>query len=239
MSTVGSRSLFVFAATVLLAGCASRPDISLDKTKTEPIGTVALLRVSESQNFVVRNLSGLKALGGAIGGAIAGGGDDKRTATLVDSYNRGAVRLSALLINDLSRELASGGMQVSYTPDEFAKLKGGTDDYSHIKTEKDAILSVWFGSVGYVADGVIDAPYEPWVVLNVRLLHGKTKQVLSQKTYSAGFKSPFLQGAVFVPCSAGHRFDTFEKLTSDFKRAVDGLAECESAIIQRAAQDIK
>lgn len=224
--------------TFLLAGCASTPNISLDEAKAGPIATAALLRVTESQTFTVRNLSGLQGLGGVIGGTIAGVVEIKRTEAFVDAYNAGSTRLSASLVGDLQRELAGGGMQVSYLADEFAKLKNGADDYSHIQTNKDAILSVWFGPVGYIADGVIDAPYEPWVVVHVRLLHGKTKQILSQKTYTAGYKAK-LEGAMFVPCSTSYRFGTFDKLMAASTQSVEALSECEKAITRQAAQDLK
>jgi len=186
-----NRLALLIITALLLVGCASTPSISLEKDKTGPIATVALLRVTESQQFIVRNLSKLPVLGGgAIGGTIAGVVEAKRTETFVDEYNRRSVQLSASLVGNLQRELNSSGMQISYFPDEFAKLKDGADDYSHIKTDKDAILSIWFGPVGYIAKGAIaDAPYEPWVVVHVRLLQSKTMQVLSQTTYTAGYKA--------------------------------------------------
>ena len=231
------RLILSLFATFLLASCASTPNISLEKTKTGPITTVALLRVTESQYFQVQNLSGLSALGGAIGGAIAAAGQADRTKQFADAYNAGPTRLSASLVDDLQREFIASGKQVSYMADEFAKLKDKADDYSHLQTDKDVILSVWFGAVGYVADGVIDAPYEPWMVVNVRLLQGKTKEILSQKTYTAGYKSK-LDGAVFVPCAKDYRFDTFEKLMADFAGSVRALSECEKAIARQAVQDL-
>jgi hypothetical protein len=238
MKSYCSRLALSVAAALLLAGCASTPNISLDRSKSGPIATLALLRVTESQQFRVRNLSGLSALGGAIGGAIHGSVDDERARTFVDAYNRGSVRLSASIVGDLQRDLSGAGMQVSYLPDEFAKLKDGADDYSHIQTDRDAILSVWFGSVGYIADGAVDAPYEPWVVVHVRLLHGRTKQILSQKSYTAGWKAK-TEGAVFVPCATGYRFATFEALMADFARSVEALSECERSIVRQASQDLK
>lgn len=202
-----------------------------------PLNSVALLRVTESQYFLIQNLSGLSALGGVIGGAIAATGQADRSTKFADAYNAGTTRFSASLVDDLQREFVSGGKQISYMADEFAKTKDKADDYSHIQTEKDVILSVWFGAVGYIADGVVDAPYQPWMVVNVRLLQGKTKQVLSQKTYTAGYKSK-LDGAVFVPCAEGYRFDTFEKLMADFAGSVRALSECEKAIARQAVQDL-
>lgn len=240
MKAYCKRLTLCIFTTFLLAGCASTPNIpniSLEKAKAGPIDTVALLRVTESQFFLVQNLSGLPALGGVIGGVVAAKGQAERTTKFADAYNAGSTRLSASLVDDLQREFVAGGKHISYLPDEFAKLKDNADDYSHIQTDKDVILSVWFGAVGYVADGVVDAPYEPWMVVKVRLLQGKTKQVLSQKIYTAGYKSK-LDGAVFVPCAKDYRFDTFEKLMADFAGSVRALSECEKAVARQAVQDL-
>jgi len=163
--------------------------------------------------------------------------DVKRAGKFIDAYNAGSTRLAASLADDLQREFMATGTHISYLSGEVAKLKDGADDYSHIQTDKDAILSVWFGPVGYIAAGVIDAPYEPWMVVHVRLLQGKTKQVLSQKTYTAGYKAE-TEGAVFVPCAKDSRFDTFDKLMADFAGSVKALAECEQAIARQAVQDL-
>ncbi|MDB5824323.1 MAG: hypothetical protein JWR21_3027 [Herminiimonas sp.] len=232
--------LLLIASACALNGCASRtaPNISLDRTKTGPFTTVALLRVSESKHFIVRNLSGLPALGGMIGGLIAASVDTSRTGTFVAKYNAGSTRLSTTLVGDLQREFAANGIHVSYMEKEGAKSKDNADDYSHINADSDVILSVWLGPVGYIANGAFDAPYEPWVVVTVRLLHGKTKHVLSQKTYTAGYKSK-LEGAVFVPCAADYRFDTYEKLTADFAGSLEALSECERATARQAVMDLR
>lgn len=233
-----STVVTALAASILFTGCASTPNISLDKSKTGAINSLDLLKVNESQRFMILNMSGLPAVGGIIGGAIAGNVAEKRAAQFVEAYNAaGGSRLSTALVSDLQREFSASGKSVNYLPDEFAKIKGGKDDYSHIKTDKDAVLSVWFGGVGYVADGTIDAPFEPWVVVHVRLLDGKSKQVLSQKTYSAGYKGK-IDGAVFVPCAKDVRYDAFDKLAANFAQAIDALSDCEKAIAQQAVRDL-
>jgi|SRR5450830_117582 len=223
-------------AVSLLAGCASTPNISLEKT-SDPLNTLALLHVAESQQFTVRNLSGLPALGGAIGGAIAGATEASRTKAFIEAYNTSTTRLSTALVGDLQDALAREGKQVSYLPDQVAKLKNNADDYSHISTDKDAVLSVWFGPVGYIADGVIDAPFEPWVIVHVRLLHRTTKQVISQKTYTGGYKAK-LDGAVFVPCASEARYSSFDQLMANQAASVRALAQCEQAIARKAAADL-
>ncbi|CAN7707280.1 hypothetical protein LJR066_005760 [Acidovorax sp. LjRoot66] len=233
------RALLFSLCAAFLAGCtATTPNIPLDKAGAAPISTVSILRVTESQSFTVRNRSGLSALGGAVGGAIAGGIQATQTEGFVKEYNAGPVRLPAQLVDDLQQSLSARGMRVSYLPHEVAKLKDGVDDYTHIQTDSDALLSVWFGPVGYVADGIVDAAFEPWVVVHVRLLHGKTKQVLAQKSYTAGYQSS-VKGAVPVPCAAAYRFGTYDRLMAEFARATQALSVCQKAIAQQVAQDLR
>ncbi|HPR45488.1 MAG: hypothetical protein H6928_17180 [Burkholderiaceae bacterium] len=239
MKILHKITLVLVTGVFLLTACVSTPNITLDASRSGQINSIAMLKIDESRRLSVRNLSGLAGLGGAIGGAISGSTSAQRTEQFAAEYSRNAVRLAERLTEDLQKNLASQGKQVIYLPGEVAKVKDGKDDYSHIQTKNsDAILSVWFGPVGYVAPGVVDAPYEPWVVVHVRLLQAESKEILSQKTYSAGYQAK-LEGAVFVPCSAGYRFDRFDDLIKNFKQSADGLVECEKAIALRAAADLK
>ncbi|EKO3408858.1 hypothetical protein LZT09_01470 [Vibrio fluvialis] len=232
-----SINTLLLATCVSLTGCASAPNISLDKSLAGKIETAELLRVSESQYFMVKNLSGLSGLGGAIGGAISGISESDRTETFVNAYNENAVHLTDELVAALEKDLNQGGIQVTYKEDDFAKLNNGHDDYSHINSDQQTLLSVWFGPVGYIADGVIDAPYEPWLFVNVRLLDAKTKQVLSQKSYTAGYKA-LTKGAVFVPCAESYRFNTFETIMDNFPKSIEGLSMCVKAVSEQATKDL-
>jgi hypothetical protein len=156
----------------------------------------------------------------------------------MEEYKNRSVQLSTLIVEDLQHVFRRGDIQISYSPDVFfERKKRETDDYSHIQTDKDAILGVGFGPVGYVADGIIDAPYEPWFVVHVRLLQGKTKQTVLQKTYTAGYKAK-LNGAVFVPCATDYRFRLYSTLMEDFTKTIEGLLECEKTVVRQIAQDI-
>jgi hypothetical protein len=240
MRVTYGRLVFPVFTALLVAGCAlpSTPNISLDKAKTGAFTTVALLRIAEPRRFVVHNLSGLSAGGGLIGGLIAASAETTRTGKFVDAYNAGSTRLATSLVANLQREFRDNGTHISYRDDQVPKVSENAFDYSDITTDNDAILSVWFGGVGYIANGAFDAPYEPWVVVHVRLLHGKTKAVLSQKSYTSGYKAR-TAGTVFVPCAKEYRFDTSEKLMADFGRSLEALSECEKAIARQAVLDLR
>jgi len=223
---------------IVLAGCATVPNTSLDRSTAGEIKSVTLLKVNESKRFLVRDLSGLPALGGAIGGLIAGSVQDARAQDFVKGYNEGNIKLSQAMVESLQQDLAKNGLEITYNPDEVAKLKDGKDDYSHISVPTDTILNVWFGSVGYIAKGAISADYEPWVMTTARLINSKTKQVLFQKTYTAGYKAK-IENAIFVPCGTTYRFATFKVLMEQLPSAIQGLSECQQSISQQIVADLK
>lgn len=228
----------ILVTAMTLAGCVSVPNIPLDKVQAGPIKTVVLLRISESQHFIVRDFSGLPALAGIVGGAMSGAIQAQRTQTFFQEYNRGNVKLSSLMVDDLRQNLGKEGLEISYLPDEIPKVTEGVDDYSYISTTADAILNIWFGAVGYIADGPFSADFEPWFVVNARLLTGKAKQIVYQRTFTGGFKG-MIPNSIFVPCGMAYRFNTFDVLMANFGRAIQGLTECEKAVVQKIAEDLK
>jgi hypothetical protein len=230
------RAALIAVATLTLAGCAtSVPSVDLNRSQAGPIRTMALLRVAESQHFTVRYLAGIPVYGGRT--LITP--DTPSTQAFVDEYNRRNIRLSTVMVEELQRLLKKTRVDVTYLPDEVPKLKDGVDDYSHLSTGTDAILNVWFGPMGYLGEGMVDTPnYGPWIVVHARLLHGKTKQQLYQKTFTAGYHAK-IKNAVAVSCGLQYRFPTFRYLIADVPYATRGLVDCQQAIAARIADDLK
>jgi hypothetical protein len=102
----------------------------------------------------------------------------------------------------------------------------------------DAILDTWYGSVGYVANGLITIDYEPWLMVNARVLDGKTKQVLYQKTFTGGWKAN-VGNAVFVSCATDARFRSFNALMASHSRSIEALAECQREIVRTIDLDLR
>lgn len=229
----------VLLAIFQLSGCASVPNIPLDKSQIGAIKTASLLRISESNLFLIRDLSGLPGLAGPIGGAISALAQEKRAKTFIEEYNHRHISLSTIMVKNIQDNLAKQGVKVSYLSNQSPVLdKEGNDDYSNISTNSDVILNVWFGATGYIASAIISGDYEPWLVVNVRLLNSKTKKIIYQKTFSGGYEDKSTN-IVFVPCGIKYRFATFDSLMSSFDRAIEGLTDCHVAIANKIASDLK
>ncbi|MFM7273535.1 MAG: hypothetical protein ACKO4A_06720 [Gammaproteobacteria bacterium] len=147
--------------------------------------------------------------------------------------------MSGSLVEMLGRNLTAAGIQSTYLEGEFARIKDKHVDFSHIDTDKDAILLVLFNRTGFVSASVLDAPFEPWVAVNLRLMKGSTKEILMETVYSAGHGKDSPDGSVFVPCAENHRFATFAKVLEDFPRSIESLTLCEEAMAKRIAADLK
>ena len=232
-----TRFAFVLVAVVSLANCRSVENRPLDKARAGSIKTVAMLGISESKAVGLRDFSGFSGLGGAVGGAISGATDADRSKAFVAEYNRRKVRLASSMADALQQDLAKSGLEVLYLQNERPKLKDGADDYSHISTPANAILNVWFGPIGYVYPR-FSTTYEPWMMVNARLVNGKTKEVLYRKTFSAGYET-IIANTVFVPCSKTVRFSSYDALMGNYEQAIEALSDCQKAVAQQIVTDLK
>jgi hypothetical protein len=227
-------------AVSLLTGCASVQNVSLDKTSRAQLKSVALLRIGESQFFQVRDFSGMSALGGAIGGAIQGAVDDKRAKQFLQAVNDKNVKFADVMVAKLQAELQKSGIQMEYLSEKAPKLAadGKTDDYSDIATDKDAILNVWFGATGFVNTAKLSTEYQPWLVVHARLVDPKTKAIIYQKTFNAGYEAK-IANAVFVSLDPKYKFGNFDDLMSRVDLGIEALMSGEALVASQIASDIK
>jgi hypothetical protein len=232
--------LAAVAALLLLAGCASVPNIALDKGGRAPLKTVALIRMGESQYFLVRDLSGMAALGGLVGGLVQGSLDDQRTKQYLQAVNDRKVKFSERIVADLQSEFAKAGIQMQYVPDQAARLAADkkSDDYSAIKTDKDAILVVWFGATGFVNTAKLSTEYQPWLIVNARLLDPKTKAILYQKTFNLGYAAK-IDNAVFINLDQKYQFGNFDDLMGRVDFSIEALSAGDQLAAEHIVADLR
>ena len=229
------------ASVSLLPGCASVQNVSLDKTSRAPLKSVALLRIDESQFFQVHDLSGMSAaLGGAIGGAIQGSVDHMRTKQFLQTVNDKNIKFADTMIAQLKVELEKSGIQMEYLSDKSPKLAADqkTDDYSDIATDKDAILNVWFGATGFVNTAKLSTEYQPWLIVNARLVDPKTKTIIYQKTFNVGYEAK-INNAIFLSLDPKYKFGNFDDLMSHIDLGIEALTSAEALVASQIASDIK
>jgi hypothetical protein len=236
---------FYFIALILLVGlvgCATVENTQLDKNNRQKIKSVALLKVGEPQFFQVRDLSAAARLGifgGAIGGALQGNTDDQNSQKFVKLINGKNIKLGEHIALAVRSELEKAGLNVQYLSDQVPKLAADkkSDDYSEIVTNKDAILNIWFGPVGFVNSEKFSTEYQPWLVVNARLIDAKTKLTIYRKTFNVGHEGKF-NNAEFITLDSKYIFGDSRDLFKRFDFAVDSLLNGEELVAEKIGSDI-
>lgn len=218
-------------------------DLQNNNGETRP--RIALLQIRESKFITVANNGGapaiLGALGGAVGGGVGGGIqgsiNSENSKRFLQVLNDRGIKMARPLASSLQEALRSKGFDVIYLENEGPKLAsdGKTSDYSHIETDADAILNVWFGTTGYWS-GAFSSAYEPWSIVRVRLLDAHTKKELYFRAFSIGRKRNEDQFE-FIPVADKYKYETADKLFENFDEAItpilDGHKTAANLIAQR------
>jgi hypothetical protein len=231
--------ILVVLSTLMLTACASVPNVALDKAHRAPIKSVALLGVSESQNIQVRQIYGVASLAGVVGGLVEGSIQAKRAQQLVQALNDKHIKFGDVIVAELQKDLAQAGITVEYMPDKkpMVAADGKTDDYSAIVTDKDAILNVWFGATGFVDAAQFSSQYQPWVVVNARLVDPKTRAIIYQKTFQVGYQAPIAHVEA-VTLDPKYLYGDFDDLMSKIDSGIEGLSSGDALVAARITSDI-
>jgi outer membrane lipoprotein SlyB len=231
-------ALVVALLSLALAGCVSVPNIEMQHTSAAPIRRIALLKTAPPRNVQVMNIGGAAMAFGAIGGAIQGGVNADHAKQFAAILAKQPA-LSEKIMTDVESSLKADGYEVIVVRDQAPKVAadGKSDDYSGVHVDADAILSVWFGVVGYMSSPY-SAHYEPWVLVKARLLDAKTKKDLYFKTFCVGYK-PKIENAVMLPADSRFRFGSFDDLIAHSDDAIAGIVSCEKLTADRIGSDLR
>ncbi len=229
----------VSIAEVLLSGCASVPNIEADKAAATQIKRIAVLGIREPANVQVVNLGGAAGAFGLVGGLIQGSTNADHSKQFVEAMRQRKTSLSEPMLAAVTQSLKDDGIEVTVAVDQKPKLAadGKSDDYSDVRVEADAILSVWFGVVGYMSSPY-STHYEPWVLVKARLLDAKTKRDIYFKTFCVGYKMK-IENVVPLPADPKYRYGSFDDLMVHTSDAVAGLVDCEEIAAKRIGADLR
>jgi hypothetical protein len=235
LSTSAVASLIV--ATTVLSGCASLPKTDLTANNREKLHSIAMLDVPEPRGASVVNLGGAAGAFGLIGGLVQGGINANHTSTYTQRVTSEKIAFAPVVNDSLTTRLSSNGYEIVSLHDQHVKLSsdGKSDDFSDVKTDADAILSVWITSFGYVSPPE-SSDFIPWVVVRARLLDSKSKQDMYFKTYACGWD--IKANSVHVEADAKYHYGSFGTLIDQFDQSVAGLKDCEQAVVAAIGQDL-
>jgi len=237
--------IFALLAFVFLAGCAQAPKkVDLDKTVGEKIKKIVVLQVKEPKRIVIMGSAGQQLgisflLGPMIGGAINNAVINSRSEIFAKELNDRSIKIGPLVANTLQEKLRQQGFEVVYLPNESVRLTsdGKEDDYSHIKTDADAILNVWLNVVGYTLPPSSD-DYQPWLSVGARLLDTKTKKVLYFRIFNIGSEFVNNEDIETLSSNEKYRYDSFDALIMRFDQAVEGIENSQEKVVNRIVQQI-
>lgn len=226
-------------AMFLFAGCASVPDVQVDKSVGAQIKSIAVLSIYQPHNVQVANIGGAAGAFGLVGGLIQGGTNVDHSKQFVDVLNQQKTQFSEVLLEGIEQSLNNDGFDVSVERVQKVKIAadGKGDDYTDIHVDADAILAVWFAVVGYISPPSA-THYEPWVVIKARLLDSKTKKDLYYKTFCVGYEMK-MKNAVLLPAASRYRYASFDDLMVHINEAIEGLLNCEEIAAKRIGLDLK
>jgi len=234
LSGRGSRTLLLSIVAITLSACATVPKVDLAGQQT--VKTVTILKVTEPTSQPVVNLGGAAGAFGLIGALAQNGVNETHTKAYTDALHQREVLFASPLEADITNQLRSAGYQVSSADlRPVVQTDTRTLDYSAIDVKDDAILHVWFTTLGYVSPPSKIA-FQPWITVRVRLVDAKTKKDLYFKTFTCGYK-PAAEGVVHINSDPRFEYDAFDVLMAKVDDSVDGLKACNRAIATQVASD--
>lgn len=220
-----------------LSGCVTVPKIELNQNESKNIKTIALLNVAEPQSEQVINMGGGAALFGLVGGIVQGATNSSHSTSYTKLVADQKIHFSPDIVETITNQLTASGFQVVYLNDQKPAVAsdGKSDDFSSIRTDADAILVVWFTTVGYVSPPY-STSFQPWVAVRARLLDAKTKRDLYFKTFSGGYEMK-AENSIYVPADSKYKYESFSALTMEFEDSINGLKESVCAIAHYISKD--
>ena len=232
-------SVLAACAALLLAGCASVPNVNVSRADAARIHRITILGVHEPANIWVTNMVGAAGAFGLVGGLVQAKIDSDHRKTLVQVIAEAKPSLSQELVSTALAALKADGFQASYAPSLYPKPSADrkSDDYTGIHVDSDAMLSLWYKVVGYISPPS-STHYEPTVLLGVRLVDARSGQVLFEKTYAVGYAWK-IRNVVQIPADSRNLYKDFDDVIAHSKDAVAALKLGEDEAVKRAAWDFR
>ena len=246
-------SAAVIAALALWTQCAVAgqiealtahvPDkVDFDATKNAAIRKIAILHINPTHHFVVENSSLLAAaFPGLAELTLESGLNGVHAGKYIEAMKASSVSLVAPLVDALHKELQGVGYEV-VNLQQGPRLKDDkkTLDYTNIRTDADALMTVWYGKTGYWAP-TSKPDYAPQIIMGVKLTDAHTFETIFFKTFYIAQNASQVSNAnveAIMP-SEKYRYATFDLLMTNFDESVQGLQDSEGLIAAHVARHLK
>jgi len=231
--------LFVFTmAGLFLSGCVTVPNVDADRAATNRIKKIALLAVPPPREIPVANLGGASSAFGLVGGLVQAGVNSSQAKQFAEFLASKKIDLAQTFEAAVVTALKEDGFEMTVERNQKPKVAadGKSDDYSEVKVDADAILSIWSVTFGYVSPPNT-THYAPSGVVKVRLLDAKTKADLYYKTFVIGWKLP-MKESVYLESDGKFRYKSIGEFTAHEDEAVEGLFETQQLVARKIKTDL-
>jgi hypothetical protein len=238
LTGIGFAILAVVLACLLPpAARAQQQRVDFRPPADKPIAKIAVLAIVPSQQVRVNNLNAAGTAFGILPALVYGSENDRKSREYVAEMNKRKATLAPQLANLLHRELVRK-YQVVWLRERARQKEDKSPDYSHIQTDADAILSVFYGQVGYLSP-YTEEDYSPLLHLGVRLLDARTRETLYYKQLAVHPRAERLSKTFDAAMpDARYRYRTFDALMADFERSIEGLLLSQETLALRIVRDL-
>ena len=232
-------SLLACVCLALLSGCASVPNVNIDKAQAASMKSVAIVFIPEVKEIGVVNLGGAASAFGLMGGIVQATMIAEHTKTFNAQFAGHRPPFAQTLSDAMQKALEADGYLVVLVKDQKPKLASDkkSDDFSDVSVEADTILSLWYRYAAYYSSPW-SVHYEPQVLISAHLLDAKTKKELYFKTFAVGADMK-IKDVVKVPADPKYSYSNFDALMEHKDEAVAGLLSCAQVAADQVKADLK
>jgi hypothetical protein len=219
------KRLVAAAATCVLAGCASQPEIPFDKAANANVHTIGILTPAMPEKPEIWLASDVGQSFGLVGALVDVGMQEARDKAVWASLSDQHMAPRDDFMQALEASLKAQGYDTK-TVAVTRKDSGYMKTYpAASETGADAYLDVAVANYGYVAAGIGEStPYRPFVYLNCKLVRASDGSVLMEDSIFYDPVAPFGQGKnVTVSPDPAYSFVNFDTMKSQPKQTAGGL----------------
>ncbi len=228
------RLITVIVVACLAGGCINVPKQAFNRELHKDVVAIGLLEPPQIVEYPVVNL-GHPGMGfGLIGGLVAAADIQSKTDEFTKKLKSRNFDLRGECRKALEAELNQAGYKITVISVQRDK-PGFVQAYEGINATADAYLDV-VCSTGYLAAGPT-TPYVPTVMLNARMIKRSTQEIIYQEIVSYGYENRFLQ-SVNITADVQYNFSSFDSLTQNDERALEGIRKGIPIVVKRLVRDI-
>ncbi len=175
---------------------------------------------------------------GLIGGLAQASDMQSKTNQYTDKMRQMNLQMGAEIAQALQRELKNQNYEIIYLSDQRPAIKNENQaDYSAVRTDADAILDVWYVTVGYLfTAGSLD--YKPWIRVSARLISAKDQSPLYFRAFNYGADLTS-EGIENIGADPKYAYRNFDLLMNKADESAEGLKSGVNPIAVRMGEQLR